>query len=220
MSRHRFAARAGVMIATVVTVVLGVAIHPVSAAPAPALPPAAVPLGEGTTVTRTVFTTAAGEEYVAQQSFSVAAASAPAAATQACPAPPPDSAASGDVVTPQCEPPIRCRTLDSLYHIYVIPTYAELARWRIRYTWCWQGSLVTSAVAAETTPDILSGTIRVSGAISRTRGSLPGYGGVNVYTEGLQFEVVVLGVSVKAFNPKIRFWLTSTGNANNLSILA
>lgn len=45
-------------------------------------------------------------------------------------------------------------------------------------------------------------------------------GGVNVYTEGLQFEVVVLGVSVKAFNPKLRFLLTSSGQAYNLSVLA
>ena len=217
MSRDRMAVRIGLVAAIVVSVVAGVAIQPAGAAPVRTGPVTVSTASDGTTVSKTVIRANAGEEYLAQQTVSVVAAAAPAAAPQApCPAPPPGSSA----MVPACEPPIRCRTLDSTYVIYVIPTYQELVRWRVQYTWCWQGSSVTSARPTPTTPNILSGTIRVSGEISRTNSSLPGYGGVNVYTEGLQFEVIVLGFSVKAFNPKLRFYLTSTGQAYNLSILA
>ncbi|MFF0717460.1 hypothetical protein [Micromonospora sp. NPDC003816] len=220
MFTERRARRAGLMAATVMSLVLGVAIQPVGAATADVGTTPTAQLGKGTVVARTVFTTSTGEEYVAEQSVSVVAASSAASTTQGCPAPPPDSTTSAQTVGLFCVPKVQCRTLDSTYRIYVIPTYVDLVRWRMRYTWCWEGSMVTSVTPTPTTPDILSGTIRVSGGISRTQGSLPARGGVDVYTEGLQFDVIAFGLPIKAFNPKIRFYLTSVGNAYNLSVLA
>jgi hypothetical protein len=212
MSRERMVVRVGLVAALVVSVLLGVAIQPAGAAPARTGPTGVSAVSDGTTVTRTAIGTYAGEEYVAEQTVSVATAAAPQAP---CPAPPP-----GAAMGPACLPPIVCRTLESTYIIYIIPTYQTLVRWRLQYRWCWEGSMVTSATTAPTTPDILSSTIRVSGSISRSDSGLPARGSVSVYTEGLQFEVVVLGVSVKAFNPKLRFLLTSSGQAYNLSVLA
>lgn len=211
MSRQRMAVRAGLVAALVVSVLLGVAIQPASAAPARTGPTSVAPVHDGTTVKRTAIGTYAGEDYVAEQTHSVATAAAPQAP---CPAPPPGTALGG------CLPPIKCRTLESTYIIYVIPTYQTLVRWRLQYKWCWEGPTVISVTTTPTTPDILSSTIRVSGSISRSDSGIPARGGVDVYTEGLQFEVVLLGVSIKAFNPKLRFLLTSSGQAYNLSILA
>ncbi|GAA4473434.1 hypothetical protein [Phytohabitans houttuyneae] len=213
MSRKRIAARAGLVTALVVSVLLGVAVQPASATPAPTGPTGVPAASDGTTVTRTTIGTYAGEEYVAEQTVAVAAAVAPQAL---CPAPPPGAARAAMT----CLPPVRCRTMESTYIIYVIPTYQTLVRWRVHYQWCWEGPTVISATHTETTPDILSSTIRVSGSITRRTTSVPALGSVDVFTEGLQFDVVILGVSVKAFNPKLRFVLTSSGMAYNLSVLA
>jgi hypothetical protein len=203
--------RIGLVATLVVSVLLGVTIQPAGAAPARIDLTSVSAVSDGTTVTRTAIGTYAGEEYVAEQTVSVATAAAPQAR---CPAPPPDAT----MALEPCGP--KCRTLDSTYIIYVIPTYQTLVRWRLHYRWCWEANQVISVTHTETTPDILSSTIRVSGSISRGTSNLPAVGSADVYTEGLQFDVVVLGVSVKAFNPKLRFVLTASGNAYNLSVLA
>ena len=211
MPRERMTVRTSLVATLVVSILLGVTIQPAGAAPARIDLTSVSAVSDGTTVTRTAIGTYAGEEYVAEQTLSVAPAAAPQAR---CPAPSPDATMGSNPCRPQC------RTLESTYVIYVIPTYQSLVRWRVHYRWCWEGNQVISATHTETTPDILSSTIRVSGSISRSTSPVPAVGSADVYTEGLQFDVVVLGVSVKAFNPKLRFVLTSSGMAYNLSVLA
>jgi hypothetical protein len=115
-----------------------------------------------------------------------------------------------------CEGAKFCRSLYLVYKIYTF--YADLVRWRQKYTWCWQNEMVVQASHSQNL-EFISPSMRMSGSVESSLDPVPADVVRSVF-EGLRFDYCPAFVScLLAFHPRLDVYLLLNRNWLDLSRL-